>query len=141
MASYREIAVNGLWKNNPGLVQLLGLCPLLGVSNSMVNALGMGIATALVLAASNAAVALIRRQVTDAVARRDREQPLRYAARRLAHRAVAGGGADEVSLDLQVGVDGVGVDREGAVAQRRLQFQAIGLRHAATNLHQAHLLS
>lgn len=67
MASYREIAVNGLWKNNPGLVQLLGLCPLLGVSNSMVNALGMGIATALVLAASNAAVALIRRQVTDAV--------------------------------------------------------------------------
>ncbi len=67
MASYREIAINGLWKNNPGLVQLLGLCPLLGVSNSMVNALGMGIATAVVLAASNAAVALIRRQVTDAV--------------------------------------------------------------------------
>jgi electron transport complex protein RnfE len=67
MTSYREMAVNGLWKNNPGLVQLLGLCPLLGVSNSMVNALGMGIATALVLACSNAAVALIRHQVTDAV--------------------------------------------------------------------------
>jgi electron transport complex protein RnfE len=67
MASYREIAINGLWKNNPGLVQLLGLCPLLGVSNSVVNALGMAIATALVLACSNAAVALIRRQVTDAV--------------------------------------------------------------------------
>jgi electron transport complex protein RnfE len=67
MASYREIAINGLWQNNPGLVQLLGLCPLLGVSNSMVNALGMGIATALVLALSNAAVALIRKQVTDAV--------------------------------------------------------------------------
>jgi electron transport complex protein RnfE len=67
MASYREIASNGLWKNNPGLVQLLGLCPLLGVSNSMVNALGMAIATALVLTFSNAAVALIRNQVTDAV--------------------------------------------------------------------------
>jgi electron transport complex protein RnfE len=67
MASYREIAVNGLWTNNPGLVQLLGLCPLLGVSNSMVNALGMGIATALVLAFSNAAVALMRNQVSDAV--------------------------------------------------------------------------
>lgn len=67
MASYREIAVNGLWKNNPGLVQLLGLCPLLGVSNSVVNALGMGLATALVLACSNAAVALIRGAVTDAV--------------------------------------------------------------------------
>lgn len=67
MASYREIAVNGLWKNNPGLVQLLGLCPLLGVSNSVVNALGMGLATALVLACSNAAVALIRGAVTEAV--------------------------------------------------------------------------
>lgn len=67
MTSFREIAHNGLWKNNPGLVQLLGLCPLLGVSNSVVNALGMGLATAMVLAASNASVALIRRQVTDAV--------------------------------------------------------------------------
>ena len=67
MASYREIAVNGLWKNNPGLVQLLGLCPLLGVSNSVVNALGMALATAIVLTCSNAAVALIRNQVSDAV--------------------------------------------------------------------------
>lgn len=67
MASYREIVVNSLWKNNPGLVQLLGLCPLLGVSNSVVNALGMGLATALVLACSNAAVSLIRNAVTDAV--------------------------------------------------------------------------
>jgi len=58
--SYREIAVNGLWKNNPGLVQLLGLCPLLGTSNSTVNALGLGLATALVLTCSNAAVSLIR---------------------------------------------------------------------------------
>ena len=65
--SYREIAVNGLWKNNPGLVQLLGLCPLLGTSNSMVNALGLGLATALVLACSNAAVSLIRNAVTPAV--------------------------------------------------------------------------
>lgn len=48
-ASYREITLNGLWKNNPGLVQLLGLCPLLGVSNSTVNALGLGLATILVL--------------------------------------------------------------------------------------------
>lgn len=67
MASYREIASNGLWKNNPGLVQLLGLCPLLGVSNSVVNALGMALATAIVLTCSNAAVALIRNQVSDAV--------------------------------------------------------------------------
>ena len=66
-ATPRAILEYGLSSGNVGLVQLLGLCPLLGVSNSMVNALGMGIATALVLAASNAAVALIRRQVTDAV--------------------------------------------------------------------------
>ena len=67
MASYREIALNGLWKNNPGLVQLLGLCPLLGTSNSAVNALGLGLASVLVLACSNAAVSLIRSAVTDAV--------------------------------------------------------------------------
>ncbi|AYC33850.1 electron transport complex subunit E [Pseudomonas cavernae] len=65
--TYREITINGLWKNNPGLVQLLGLCPLLGTSNSMVNALGLGLATTLVLACSNAAVALIRNAVSDAV--------------------------------------------------------------------------
>jgi electron transport complex protein RnfE len=58
--SYREIAVNGLWKNNPALIQLLGLCPLLGTSNSTVNALGLALATALVLTCSNAAVSLIR---------------------------------------------------------------------------------
>ncbi len=58
--SYREIAVNGLWKNNPALVQLLGLCPLLGTSNSAVNALGLGLATILVLTCSNAAVSMIR---------------------------------------------------------------------------------
>lgn len=65
--SFREISINGLWKNNPGLVQLLGLCPLLGTSNSTVNALGLGIATALVLICSNAAVSLIRNLVTNAV--------------------------------------------------------------------------
>lgn len=65
--SLREITINGLWKNNPGLVQLLGLCPLLGTSNSTVNALGLGIATALVLIGSNVAVSLIRNAVTNAV--------------------------------------------------------------------------
>ena len=38
---YRELARNGLWTNNPALVQLLGLCPLLAVSNSTVNAIGL----------------------------------------------------------------------------------------------------
>ena len=62
-----KIALDGLWKNNPALVQLLGLCPLLGVSSSVVNALGLGIATMLVVMGSNMAVSLIRHQVTDAV--------------------------------------------------------------------------
>ncbi|TDQ36836.1 electron transport complex subunit E [Thiopseudomonas denitrificans] len=65
--NYRELTINGLWKNNPGLVQLLGLCPLMGTSNSTVNALGLGIATLLVLACSNAAVSMIRNAVTPAI--------------------------------------------------------------------------
>ena len=55
-----DIIRNGLWKNNPGLVQLLGLCPLLAVSNTFVNALGLGLATIAVLTASNFVVALAR---------------------------------------------------------------------------------
>ena len=65
--SYRELTFNGLWKNNPALVQLLGLCPLLGVSNSSVNALGLGLATALVLTCSNLGVSLVRGVVHTAV--------------------------------------------------------------------------
>ncbi|MEL7558319.1 electron transport complex subunit E [Stutzerimonas chloritidismutans] len=65
--SYRDLSVNGLWKNNPALVQLLGLCPLLGVSNSAVNALGLGLATALVLICSNVGVSLVRGVVNTAV--------------------------------------------------------------------------
>lgn len=69
MASTRliDITKEGLWHNNPGLVQLLGLCPLLGVSSTAVNALGLGVATILVLVGSNFAVSLIRSAVTDAV--------------------------------------------------------------------------
>ncbi|WCR45089.1 electron transport complex subunit E [Stutzerimonas stutzeri] len=65
--SYCELTVNGLWKNNPALVQLLGLCPLLGVSNSAVNALGLGLATMLVLTCSNIGVSLVRGVVNTAV--------------------------------------------------------------------------
>ncbi len=67
MADFREITVNGLWKNNPALVQLLGLCPLLAVTGSVVNALGLGLATLLVLIGSNVAVSLIRNAVSDAI--------------------------------------------------------------------------
>jgi electron transport complex protein RnfE len=56
----RQIAADGLWNNNPGLVQLLGLCPLLAVTTSAVNGLGLGIATTAVLTGSNLIVSLIR---------------------------------------------------------------------------------
>lgn len=65
--SYRELSVNGLWKNNPALVQLLGLCPLLAVTGSVVNALGLGLATMMVLACSNTAVSMIRNFTSDAI--------------------------------------------------------------------------
>ncbi|MEX1056483.1 MAG: electron transport complex subunit E [Natronospirillum sp.] len=61
------IVINGLWTNNPALVQLLGLCPLLAVSGTVVNALGLGIVTLMVLEGSNLAVSLIRHYVSDAV--------------------------------------------------------------------------
>lgn len=56
----RTLFSNGLWKQNPGIVQLLGLCPLLAISNSVVNALSLGLATTLVLTLSSSAVATIR---------------------------------------------------------------------------------
>lgn len=65
--SYSEITKNGLWKNNPALVQLLGLCPLLAMTGSVVNSIGMGIATMFVLITSNIAVSLIRNIVSEAV--------------------------------------------------------------------------
>ncbi len=58
--TYAEIARDGLWRNNAGLVQLLGLCPLLAVSNSVVNGLGLGLATTAVLVGSNVVVSFSR---------------------------------------------------------------------------------
>ncbi|HRX61681.1 MAG TPA: electron transport complex subunit E [Candidatus Competibacter sp.] len=61
--SYRQILENGVWTQNTGFVALLGLCPLLATSNSVVNGLGLGLATLLVLLLSNVAVSLIRNLV------------------------------------------------------------------------------
>ena len=65
--SYADLSLNGLWKNNPAIVQLLGLCPLLAVSGSVVNSIGLGLATTMVLIISNTSVSLIRNIVSDAV--------------------------------------------------------------------------
>jgi len=58
-----QIARDGLWNNNPALVQLLGLCPLLAVTATVINGLGLGIATTLVLIGSNVIVSMIRNLV------------------------------------------------------------------------------
>ena len=55
-----KLIKDGLWNNNAGLVQLLGLCPLLAVSGTVVNGLGLGLATMLTLFASNTIVSLMR---------------------------------------------------------------------------------
>ena len=65
--NYQELTLNGLWKNNPALVQLLGLCPLLAMTGSVVNSIGMAVATMFVLVTSNFAVSVIRNVVSEAV--------------------------------------------------------------------------
>jgi len=63
MSEFKTLYKDGMWKNNPALVQLLGLCPLLGVTSTVTNALGLGLATLLVLIGSNVSVSIIRNWV------------------------------------------------------------------------------
>ncbi|GKW11835.1 electron transport complex subunit E [Pectobacterium carotovorum subsp. carotovorum] len=63
MSQTKALFIDGLWKNNSALVQLLGLCPLLAVSSTATNALGLGLATTLVLTCTNMAVSALRRWV------------------------------------------------------------------------------
>ncbi len=58
--SYQKISRDGLWHNNVALVQILGLCPLLAVTSTAINGLGLGLATIAVLVCSNVTVSLIR---------------------------------------------------------------------------------
>lgn len=61
IGKYLTIAKNGLWTSNTTLVQMLGLCPTLAVTNSAVNALGMGLATTAVLTVSNTLISAVRK--------------------------------------------------------------------------------
>ncbi len=56
----KSILMDGLWRQNTGLVVLLGLCPLLAVTGTVINGLGLGLATMLTLMASNLSVSLLR---------------------------------------------------------------------------------
>lgn len=63
MQTNKELMLNGMWKNNSALVQLLGLCPLLAVSSTVTNALGLGLATLVVLVCSNMVISLVKNHV------------------------------------------------------------------------------
>ncbi|MCC8459356.1 MULTISPECIES: electron transport complex subunit E [Photorhabdus] len=67
MSETKNLFIQGLWKNNSALVQLLGLCPLLAVSSTATNALGLGLATTLVLVCTNIAVSSLRRWVPNEI--------------------------------------------------------------------------
>jgi len=56
----RQALFAGLWATNPALVQLLGLCPLLAVTTTLVNGLALGLATAAVLVVTNSVISLLR---------------------------------------------------------------------------------
>ena len=59
----KKIIMDGLWHNNPGLIQLLGLCPLLAVTGNFINGLGLGFATIVTLTASNTIISFTRNWV------------------------------------------------------------------------------
>ena len=61
MSEIKDVIVQGLWKNNSALVQLLGMCPLLAVTSTATNALGLGLATTLVLTLTNLTISSLRR--------------------------------------------------------------------------------
>lgn len=58
-----DIFLKGLWRENPVFVMLLGMCPVLAVTNSVVNAVAMGVASTFVLFMSSTIVSLIRKWI------------------------------------------------------------------------------
>jgi len=66
-SNYKRLLQDGLWRDNPALVMLLGLCPLLAVSNSLINGLALGIATLVTVCITNVVVSLCRNKIEAAV--------------------------------------------------------------------------
>ncbi|MBU1775171.1 MAG: electron transport complex subunit E, partial [Gammaproteobacteria bacterium] len=63
----KDIFYNAVWKQNPGIVQLLGLCPLLAVSSTVVNGVSLGLATTLVMTVSSGTIAPIRNYIPNEI--------------------------------------------------------------------------
>jgi Na+-translocating ferredoxin:NAD+ oxidoreductase subunit E len=62
-----QILKNGLWDTNQAIVALLGLCPLLAVSNTVINGLGLGLATTFTLIASNVTISRLRNRIPNEI--------------------------------------------------------------------------
>jgi len=62
-SSQTSVLLNGIWKENPVFVQVLGMCPLLAVTNTVRNAIAMGLATMFVLVMSSTLVSMVRKLV------------------------------------------------------------------------------
>lgn len=67
MNKYTERIYNGIWKENPIFVQMLGLCPTLAVTTSATNGIGMGLTTLVILALSNMMISMLRKMIPDGV--------------------------------------------------------------------------
>ena len=67
MSTTRTLLADGFWRNNAALVQLLGLCPLLAITTTLVNGLALGLATTAVLIATNSVVSSIRSALVPSV--------------------------------------------------------------------------
>ena len=67
MNKYTERIYNGIWKENPIFVQMLGLCPTLAVTTSAINGLGMGLSTTALLVAANLLISVLRNVIPDRV--------------------------------------------------------------------------
>jgi electron transport complex protein RnfE len=67
MSNARKLALDGVWRNNPALVQLLGLCPLLAVSQTLVTSLTLGLITLAVLVGANTLISLLKRTLVEDV--------------------------------------------------------------------------
>jgi electron transport complex protein RnfE len=67
MKPWQERIYNGVVKENPALILMLGMCPTLAVTTSAINGLGMGVSTMVVLIASNLLISLLRKVIPDEV--------------------------------------------------------------------------
>ena len=65
--NFGKIFIDGIIKNNPVLVQMVGMCSVLAISSSLTNAVGMGVSVTFVLVMSNLVISLLRNFIADEI--------------------------------------------------------------------------